>query len=182
MLVVSFDVGLKNLAYCVLRVDPTAQLEGDTFPMCWRSRVAIKDWKVVCAVDEKHPSMDEVCEGVYSRLDDIIETCGLPDRVLIENQPVLKNPLMKTVQVMIYSYWKMIERTSGHSIDVMLVNASLKTTGLLPARGTQSYRDRKKASVAAVEEWLPRDAGSKKDDLADCLLQALQVLARESKN
>ena len=176
MRVLSFDVGLRNLASCLLELDDDVTIPSEGFPASARSRVRVVDWRVQDASPggSAKGSVDDTCDGVYACLDEILEVGGAwPDVVLIENQPCMHNPLMKTVQVMIYSYYRMLSRTSGVPIRVVFVNATLKLAGLVPKRST--YRERKTASVAAVAEWLP-PGSKKKDDLADCLLQALQWL------
>ena len=178
MKVLSIDVGLRNLASCFLEV-ASLPLPQEGFPASARSHVRILDWGVVDATaGGGRPSVDEACDGVYARLDELLDAHGMPDVVLIENQPCMRNPIMKSVQVMIYSYYRMLTRTSGADIRVHFVNASLKLTGLVPRGAGATYKDRKVASVAAVSEWLPPGA-KKRDDLADCLLQALQWLLRE---
>ena len=125
------------------------------------------------------------------------------DKVVIENQPVRMNAMMKSVQMVLWTTlrMKMIE----HGIeepDVTFVNASKKLT-VIPnvsapddkcytilntreasrqARG-RSYADRKRESIFRVEQLLTLSgqtqhldwfkSNSKKDDLADCLLMCL---------
>lgn len=183
MRILSFDVGLRNLASCLVELDPAAALPfpADGFPGSAMERVRVVDWRVVDAMSGagRRPDVDEVCDGVYARLDELLEAHGMPDVVLIENQPCMRNPVMKSVQVMIYSYYRMLTRTSGVAIRVAFVNATLKLAGTAAARGA-SYKDRKAASVASVAAWLPPGGAKKRDDLADCLLQALQWLRRGS--
>jgi hypothetical protein len=46
---------------------------------------------------------------------------------LIENQPVLKNPTMKTIQIIIYTYFRNLKTNEGKLLrDIMLVNANCK--------------------------------------------------------
>lgn len=193
MKVLSFDVGVKNLAYCLLDYDAATPLvDGAAFPDSWRDRAAVVDWQVVVATAAKRPSVAETTDGVYARLDEIHEAHGLPDIVLIESQPCMRNPTMKSVQMMLYCYYVMRARLSaspsvpGPPCRVSFVNAQLKLTGLCAAK---DYRARKRASVDAAAAWLADRslvsqalATKKKDDLADSLLQALQWLRREHKD
>lgn len=201
--VLSFDVGVKNLAYCLIDHDTSAPLvEGAVFPDSMlsqfsegqRGRAEVVDWRVVVASDKKRPTIAEIADGVNARCDEIHEAHGLPDVVLIESQPCMRNPTMKSVQMIIYCHFVMRARLSTPAAPcrVLFVNAGLKLTGLLTVAGTvagtvavkgaKDYRTRKRASVMAAGSWLGRFAPGvtkKKDDLADSLLQALQWLRRE---
>lgn len=189
----SFDVGIKNLAFCIIDINASTPLVVDApFPENMRDRAGIVDWQVVVACDAKHPTMTEVSDGLFARLDEIHDAHGAPDIVLIENQPCIRNPVMKTVQVMIYSYYVLMGKSKQTNCPcrVVFVNAGLKLTGLCTSR---EYRVRKKAAILAAASYLtawnvrgqPHIEGvkpmkaKKRDDLADCLLQALQWLRRE---
>ena len=181
--VLSFDVGIKNLAYCIIDFDASKPVvEGAPFPECMRERAAIDDWRVVVVTDKKRPTVAEISDGVFTRLDEI---GARPDVVLIENQPCIRNPVMKTVQVMIYSYYVCAARArarddANEGTQVHFVNAGLKLTGLCASRGTL-YKDRKRIAVQAAASYMAghESAAKKRDDLADCLLQGLQWLRRE---
>jgi hypothetical protein len=125
------------------------------------------------------------------------------DKVVIENQPVRMNAMMKSVQMILWTTlrMKMIEQGIVEP-DVTFVNASKKLT-VIPnpsahddrcytimstqeasrqARG-RSYADRKRESILRVEQLLTLSgqtqhlewfkSNSKRDDLADCLLMCL---------
>jgi hypothetical protein len=63
---------------------------------------------------------------LYKKLDEIPEL-KKAKWVAIENQPVLKNPTMKSVQMMLYSYFVMKENTSECDIhELLLMNAKNK--------------------------------------------------------
>lgn len=97
-------------------------------------------------------------------------------RVVIENQPKV-NQIMRRFQ----HYFELWLAMNG--MHPRAVSPRLKLT-LLPAPDTTTYYRRKKASVAWVTAFLdrhPQDRAfhelfsetKKKDDLADCLLQAV---------
>ena len=133
------------------------------------------------------------------------------DVVLIENQPANKNPMMKSVQMTIYTFFNCMAMFAGTVGIVKLVAASRKTTCMKflppppedpadaktekkraagdttqpgPKSDSAKYRERKVQSVRIATHYLEhviRDpaaaatlkSSKKKDDLCDCLLQAL---------
>ena len=109
-------------------------------------------------------------------------------QALLENQPVLKNPIMKSVQMMLFATLRDLLEPRP---KVRLVHASKKTTGVDTAKGDEGYADRKAASEGRIQTGLEkktivmsdgRDASwfskqAKKSDLADCLSMAMDCLA-----
>jgi hypothetical protein len=112
---------------------------------------------------------------------DLFSTCT---EILLENQPVFKNPIMKSIQMMLFA-------TIRDLVDgpprVRLVHAGRKTEGA--TKGDEGYAERKGLSEAKVLEGLksgkiklPGKSSSwfqeqaKKSDLADCLLMCADAL------
>ncbi len=119
------------------------------------------------------------------------------DLVVIENQPGLKNPTMKSIAETLYNYFLCRgivdkHRTGSNVMEVRYVSPSNKMK-LCPeenvdVKGTvnkaQKYRKTKAYSIEKVRSLLTEavdrqnfNANPKKDDLADCLLQGLYVLS-----
>lgn len=193
VLILSFDVGIKNLAYCLFRLSSeTSELDFD-----------IIEWSVLNIHTEDDKHFDSKSTQLFQILNDTfgkhIESL---DYVAIENQPVLKNPIMKSVQMMLYSYFKLYQihlHPNGKSQSLQLVefvNASCKvkyaTTDLCKRPGFISpeinenlpkYRKTKECSILYTKELLRVlnkhshleyfNQFKKKDDLADTLLQGL---------
>ena len=108
--------------------------------------------------------------------------------ILLENQPVLKNPTMKSVQILLFATLRDLLQPGPPPLK--LVHAGKKVVG--KAAGDAGYKSRKDASEAAVEEalsggvtgatrvmgdveWLAWfKAQAKKSDLADAFLMCLQ--------
>lgn len=99
--------------------------------------------------------------------------------ILLENQPVLKNPTMKSVQILLFATLRDILQPNPPALK--LVHAGKKVQG--KATGDAGYKSRKDAGEAKVEEllsgakvagsaeWLARfKAQAKKSDLADAFL------------
>ena len=87
--------------------------------------------------------------------------------VLIENQPVVKNPVMKTVQVVLYAFFQTVKILFGVVQDARFVSASAKLEAFLPKDQVKkmSYSERKRASV----ELCRRALGGALDDVRPSL-------------
>jgi len=108
-------------------------------------------------------------------------SCG---EILLENQPVLKNPTMKTVQILLFATLRDILQPSPPALA--LVHASKKAKG---ETGDAGYKARKAASEQRVVEFLKKQnvvekgrwvdfftEQKKKSDLADALAMSLDRL------
>lgn len=106
--------------------------------------------------------------------------------ILLENQPVLKNPTMKTVQILLFATLRDL-LPGGPLRPVRLVHAGKKVKG--KATGDAGYKDRKDASEARVrkaladgkvtgaDEWLSFFNGhGKRSDLADAFCMCFDTI------
>ena len=104
--------------------------------------------------------------------------------ILLENQPVLKNPTMKSVQILLFATLRDLLQPAPPPLK--LVHAGKKVVG--QTTGDAGYKSRKDASEGAVEgllkegklvdaeRWLAHfRAQAKKSDLADAFLMAMQA-------
>lgn len=178
--VLSFDIGIKNLAFCLFEYDITNPLVNFN----------IIEWDVINIVDE---TTNLGNDNMFLKLNDLFEQTHL-DYVIIENQPAMKNPVMKTIQVMVYSYFKQMQLLNGKAIrDIKMCNASnklryamkLSPIGELNLKTpeTNKYKRNKEAAIAYALKLLHVNEKTdniafftsfkKKDDLADTLLQGL---------
>jgi hypothetical protein len=151
MSILSFDVGIKNLAYCVI--------DSETFE--------IVSWNV-CEIPtdlEKQLAFLDECEFWKVPF----------QTVIIEKQPA-RNVKMRIVEntLNVYFQLKKVDKVSTYSSKHKL-GALGKST-----RGKTNYTLRKKYGVVMCKAFLKGssyepffDKHKKKDDLADCLLQAL---------
>ena len=108
--------------------------------------------------------------------------------VYIEHQPVLKNPVMKTVQLLIFASLRERYIGAGKSVQFHFVHAGKKVKGA--EVGDAGYKDRKAGGEARVlaylkkfpmgsqqNDWLQWWASQpKKDDLADTLCMCLDAV------
>ncbi len=104
-------------------------------------------------------------------------------QILLENQPVLKNPTMKSVQILLFATLRDLLQPSPPTLK--LVHAGKKVS--VEAKGDAGYKDRKAASEARVrellgktaekEKWTPFFNGhTKKNDLADAFCMCVDKL------
>jgi len=113
--------------------------------------------------------------------------------VYIEHQPVLKNPVMKTVQLLIFAslrerfLMESLTTEGHHAVTFHFVHAGKKVKGA--EVGDAGYKDRKAGGEARArdylskfpivsdqQDWLRWWLGqTKKDDLADCLCMCLDA-------
>ena len=105
--------------------------------------------------------------------------------ILLENQPVLKNPTMKSVQILLFATLR--DMLQPGPPPLKLVHAGKKVQGL--ETGDAGYKSRKDASEAKVIQflsgtkmtdpatWLTYFKGhAKKSDLADAFCMCLDSL------
>ena len=223
MKTLSFDVGIKNLAYCILNNDKTIEHWGiinlDESPICQvnlrkpcdkQSTYQIKDdsvdieycctahskkFKKVKKLSSKNDilNISKMCVEKLRKLDlDNVEC------VLIENQPALKNPVMKSIQMIIYTYF-VIE-------GVMDNNSTIKTIHMVNARNKlkvyqgpkvecpfednkkNRYKRNKYLSIEYTKNMIQNEnnqlielfnQSKKKDDLADAYLQGIYWMEKK---
>jgi hypothetical protein len=207
----SFDVGIVNLAYCLLRVDGGALAGGagassatekkkrgksatktaEPAPSTPQASCVISAWDILCLAEDgekaKRIPLERLGSRLFQRLDALWERHHSHiDTVLIENQPSRLNGHMKSIQMMIYTYF-LYKQTPTRPLEVRLINASgkLKThlaaAAQLPETKKVGYQWNKWASIQITDYYLRNDPvwkeslskHKKKDDLCDAFLQGL---------
>ena len=101
MKILSWDVGIYNLSYCILeKID---------------DKINIIDWDIVNLVDNElmKKNRNLVFENIPRKLHEKPQLLDV-DIVVIENQPSLKNPQMKSIQMILYSYFLILGKTIGN--------------------------------------------------------------------
>ena len=163
MVLLSIDVGIKNLAMCLIKESTQEVLEWDVsgvppqhrdglFP-CMRDHLDARPWVLTASV------------------------------ILIEKQPGM-NKTMKSVENFLHSYFVIKSPKS----ETIIYDARHKVPDVAGS-GKAKYRQRKQVSIDRCHEfvktseankrWLPIFlASKKKDDLADTVLQALSFINR----
>ena len=184
--VLSFDVGINNLAFCLKEV-----CQADTGDVT----VAIKDWGILdISTDSKKNDIGLISENMIDTMHDKFYDIDL-DFVLIENQPVQKNPTMKSIQIMLFTFFKM-KSFQVSPITVRLVSASNKlkvkhkTDDSYPEKS--KYNQNKMLSIAYASHYLQNiykesdwfrimKTHKKKDDLCDSYLQGVHFIENNLK-
>ena len=161
MIILSFDIGIKNLAYCMI----------DTEDKC------ILDWNILD------------CSGTNETLRVIKEVDSIDylkeaDIVLLEKQPSF-NPKMRNISTALYVYFILrIQHELAKNCKVIFYPAKYKlkcSNTTIEHKSKDKYRQNKNLGIVHTRELLNShqdffEKHKKKDDLADCYLQALSYI------
>ena len=185
MLITSWDIGIKNLSFCTLEyIDNTTP--------------KIKDWGIISLCDPsekcKKVSLDKLILKIFEKLDSMFVCNDM--RILIENQPCMKNPTMKSIQTVMYTYFCYQKHTLFPGLEVSLVSASNKLKigahveypeTITKIKSLYSQKKKKgiflcdlflKESIHDTGNWYDFFTGSrKKDDLADSFLYCMWYIS-----
>lgn len=189
MIYLSFDIGVKNLAMCVLRHE--------------NNEIAIIDWEVITLVPSKKQvkGVNNIANILFNELDNIVgklQTIDIEiiDKVMIENQPSNLNGIMKTIQYLIFSYFDLLRHWDSKVTEVLLVNPALKlkfhsfepSSKQITEKMTRSerYKYNKSDGIEICSYYIRDDetlqtffkSHKKKDDLADTCLQTVAYIRK----
>ena len=198
-MILSFDIGIKNLSYCLVK----SELNNDTI-----NKIEIIDWDIINILKDnekvKSINIDELSKRLYIKLSEVFKDKEF-NIVLLENQPVLKNPVMKSVQMLIYGFFLYQKTNLIKNIKLIkLINASNKLKiGLLLNNEFKEFKknidnkdyntkikysiNKKKAidytllylnylKLNNYKEFF--NLHKKKDDLADSFLQSIYYIEK----
>ena len=199
---ISFDIGIKNLALCILE-----KTDED---------IHVLDWRIISLAEKKKDikGIDDIAERIYMELDNVVgflKDKGIHsiDYVLIENQPSNLNGMMKSIQYIIYCYFSLLKYWDKIIENVVLVNAGLKTkthdfkpeiqvkmdetqksTKNVKGFRRDKYKMNKQTSIEICRNYIKDDDAlcdifdnnKKKDDLCDACLQAVAYIRTNTKD
>ena len=187
----SFDIGIKNLAYCLLEVDDSTEYRN----------IKILEWGVMdLAQGQKVKELSLMT--IHSRMIEALNDCDFLnsnadiDTAILENQPCLMNPTMKSVQMLLFaSLWmrkedgvidigKMamfsarnkLEAYDGPEIDMSHIKTKYTRTKKLSVAYTKYMLEQSEQSTDMKELF---ENSKKKDDLADAYLQGLTYIKKK---
>lgn len=196
MIYISFDIGIKNLALCILENKD--------------NNINIIDWRVITLAEKKKDvnGLNLISEILFYELDNIIGSIEelkyeSIDYVLIENQPSNLNGIMKSIQLLIFSYFSLLKHWDKFIGQVLLINASLKLQyhnfkpepliKIDPTRNKKEqkrdkYRNNKNDAIEITKYYIKDNEilnnyflkHKKKDDLSDTLLQTLSYIKKNN--
>jgi hypothetical protein len=234
MYYVGWDIGIKNLAYCIIEhcedkteiihdlniinlIDQpklyncsminknTNKCKGkalffnktqDNIYYCNKhyNLLSAKEQKDVKAIKPPKKcckySLEELGLRLFKTLDEtpLFAEC---ENIIIENQPVLKNPTMKSIQIMLYSYF-LIKNKNINVIKLLNASNKLKVyKGDISKEDQENigkikdkYRRNKMTAILHTNLMMIKDtekleyfnSHKKKDDLADAYLMAKYLI------
>lgn len=141
MLIVSFDVGIKNLAYSIIEFDSDNENGSDNDsdnvsdvapPHNYKvlKKTKLHSWRKIDLECTKH-DLEKITNNLLEVLDTI--TYEQIDNVhsekivvVIENQPALKSPTMKSIQILIYGYFNTVAKYNSLDLQTKLLSAKSK--------------------------------------------------------
>jgi hypothetical protein len=198
MIYISFDIGVKNLALCVLRHT--------------ENTIEIIDWQVITLAENKKQvkGTNSIAEVLFYELDSIIgkldDGPGIKyiDKVIIENQPSNLNGIMKTIQHLIFTYFDLLRHWDKIVGEVILINPAhkLQNHTFVPSSKTavvssdkkvarrEKYKHNKQDGIEICKYYIRNDtnlqaffaAHKKKDDLADTCLQTVSYIRKNNQH
>jgi hypothetical protein len=196
MLYISFDIGVKNLALCILNQTD--------------SLIRVIDWRVITLAEKKKDinGLNTISENLFYELDNIVGSIEelkyeKIDYVLIENQPSNLNGIMKSIQLLIFSYFMLLKHWDKVNMNVLLINASLKlqyhtfkpeplikidSQRTKKEQKRDKYRNNKNDGIEITKYYIKDNEilydyftkHKKKDDLADTLLQTVSYIKKNN--
>lgn len=181
MRLISIDVGIKNLSYCEFNDDKIIR---------WQLIDVCEDAK---QNTNKMP-IEILVENVLLKLMEHFQPSDTIryDAVIIENQPHQKNGLMKTVSVVIYTYFNLLKLQHGIIDAVKFVSANNKYKCKLvdpSQKSVKDYKQRKRIAVETIMKYIPNYCPQltewfakqkKKDDMADSGLLGIYFLENKT--
>lgn len=174
--VLSFDIGIKNMAVCLMDKDTKNILK----------------WDLIDISSDKKNDLNDMSKNLINSMDELVINYLDSQNtltVLIENQPVMKAPTMKSIQMILYTYFQVLSVHESRDITITLVSA-MKKNSFMKSKGydvkSKNYKSNKENSIKYVEEYLSSNSDSKnldilrsfkkKDDMCDALIQILCIL------
>jgi hypothetical protein len=159
--------------------------------VAWATGLYLIPWKASKTADS---SLTTILRAMDTWLDSVLPTFASATLIRLENQPVMKGPTMKSVQMILFTLLShRLAREYGWTGRIEFVHAGTKSKGAVVAIDVSgstvgsegaAYRARKKTAESDVVEILTKagmttwlgffEGRSKKSDLADACLMALR--------
>jgi hypothetical protein len=153
--------------------------------VAWAQKEYLVPWK---AVKTMSVGLDTIRKAMDTWLTSVLSSMARAELIRLENQPAMKNPTMKSVQIMLYTLLAhRLESEYFWTGNIDFVHAGVKSRGVVDISGATAgaaYKARKDGAEADVTAllaangakasvWAKYFAGrTKKSDLADAFLMA----------
>lgn len=118
--ILSFDVGIRHLAYCVLLVP---RFGSGTSPRQRLERAQIEAWDMIDL--DRVPSVDVCCKRLTDELHKRFAFDSF-DVVLIERQPKHRSIVMVAIQMFLCNYFHVARAVNGNACAIKFMHASKK--------------------------------------------------------
>lgn len=179
MLIISFDMGIKNLSYCVFNKNTCSVVEWDNISII-PSENKVKSYTIDKILDKLFKSLDNI--NLTEKYGNEIES------IFIENQPT-KNPKMKNIQIGTFSYY-IIKNEFNYKVKLISSKNKLKFNEVkeideILYKSKQKYTQRKKLAIQLCNLFIKKYnfdnikdffvTSKKKDDLADSFLYCMYI-------
>ena len=211
MKILSFDIGIKNLSFCLLddskkildwgiiniSCDDVCQhINTKTIKCCNSATCITEDKLLLCNSHsklKKYPGKKKKIvkkNTIYNVGNKLVKELDKFDfldceHIILENQPSLKNPTMKSIQMMLYSYFLI---KSNH-IKLEMINARNKLKAYkgepIPCDIKDRYKKNKFLAIEYSKKMILKEDNEfielfnnskKKDDLSDSYLQGIYYI------
>lgn len=218
MKLLSFDVGIKNLAFCQLdtkdksildwgiiniSIDPTCDhvhkgkccdKTAQKIVKSSGTKLCTSHTKLKCYRDLKMNNVKKIDNSLFHLGKNIVKLLDEKTHflesevVIIENQPALKNPTMKSIQMMLFSYFLMKDSIK----EIQMINARNKLKAYegpkIPCDIKETYKKNKYLAIKYTDIMIREnekidkvyhklyDTSKKKDDLSDAYLQGIYFI------
>jgi len=220
MSILSFDIGIKNLCYCQLSSDKKIEdwkiinISNDkpcehilrNKSQCCKPGTFLNNGKMLCTSHSKNKSYSNIkkfknkenslfhiSQNLVKELDKLnIGKRNIKD-ILIENQPALKNPTMKSIQMIVYTYFLIHgicdKDSSIEKLEMINARNKLKVYDGPPIECDikEKYKRNKWLAVKYCNYMIQNDKdifiklfdeSKKKDDLSDSYLQGIYYICK----
>jgi hypothetical protein len=182
------DMGAKELKALATGRGVDAKKMKKPDLVAWAQKMYLVPWK---AVKTMSVGLGTIRKAMDTWLTSVLSSMARAELIRLENQPVMKNPTMKSVQIMLYTLLAhRLETEYFWTGNIDFVHAGVKSravdyTDISGASGEYKARkDTAEVDVAAIlakggakaSVWAKFFAGrTKKSDLADAFLMAMRL-------
>ena len=194
--ILSIDVGIKNLGLCQLNYE-----DNNNDDICEDVKIELLDSLDITQFIDIKKKMNAnkipillLARGLIKGLTDYsINLTNKIDYIIIENQPFMKNPRMKSAQMIIFSFF-VNKFLNNEDTDIRMFlpknKLNVYTGPPVECKLKSKYSQRKFKSIKYTEYMLLKynsdfitkfNNSKKKDDLADSYLQGITFLNQLNK-